>query len=73
MLETIIFAGPISKPQKPIRPGSSFLTISEKVNAFLEGNRAKIIDIKFSAMDSGDKYSAAVMIVYEREKYEGES
>lgn len=70
MIETKTFTGPVSHPPGTVSP---VVTLDEKVNAFLAETRAKIIDIKFSVAASGDNVAAAAMVIYERDKYEGES
>ena len=70
MQEVKTFVGPITRTNGSIYPT---VTLDEKINAYLKETRAKIIDIKFSVTASGDNMAGAAMIIYEREKYEGES
>ncbi len=52
-------------------------TLDAKVNDFLKITNARIIDIKVSAMMHGENPATTALvtatIIYEREKYEGES
>lgn len=69
MIETKTFTGPIVRQQGSIYP---MVTLDEKVNAFLDKNRVELIDIKFSVAAIGENLAAAAMIVYSRERHEGE-
>lgn len=70
MQEVKIFVGPITRPSGSICQG---VTLDEKVNEFLAKTWTRIIDIKFSVTASGENMTGSVMIVYDRDKYEGES
>ena len=70
MIETRTFIGQITHPSRTAHP---VVTLDEEVNGFLVKNRIRLLDIKFSFAASGDNIAGAAMIVYERDKYEGES
>lgn len=73
MKEAKLLVGPIPYSSKDLIRVD---TLEEKLNAWLEvldETNARIIDIKFSSNASDSSVCGAALILYEREKYEGES
>ncbi|HHU07382.1 MAG TPA: hypothetical protein GXZ59_03455 [Clostridiaceae bacterium] len=70
MKEAKLLVGPISSKDICVD------TLEEKLNAWLEvldETNARILDVKFSSNANDSSVCGAVLVLYEREKYEGES
>jgi len=64
MIKTHFLVGPVSQPKTVVRP---VMTISGKVNHFIANNKVKVLDVKFSALESDQGVAVVAMILFESE------